>query len=116
MSTNSFRIRFDEIDGFITIYDGIKYLVLFGSKRYDAIYNKIRYLIRKRSGIVDIISQDFARIRIETSNSLPIEKILTFQNVIILIKLVVNNNENNYYYNMFLEKGSDEDKYNTQYF
>ena len=26
------RIRFDKIDGFIGVYDGAKYLVLFGSK------------------------------------------------------------------------------------
>ena len=30
MSPKQLRIRFYEIDGFIKIYDGIKYLVLFG--------------------------------------------------------------------------------------
>ena len=39
-------------------------------------------------------------------NSLPIEKIFTFHNVIILIKSVINKNSNVYYYNIFLEKGS----------
>ena len=38
--------------------------------------------------------------------SLPIEKILTFHNVIILIKSVVIKNKNDYYYNIFLEKVS----------
>ena len=38
------RIRFDEGTGFIRVYDGIKYLV-FGSVKYDAICNRIRYLI-----------------------------------------------------------------------
>ena len=37
------------------------------------------------------------------------EKILTFHNVIILIKSVVNNDKNNYYYNIFLEKGLYKD-------
>ena len=37
-------IRFNEIDGFIIIYDRTRYLVLFGSEK-DAIYNRIRYLI-----------------------------------------------------------------------
>ena len=55
--------------------------------------------------ITDSINQNFARIRIDSYNSLPIEKILTFDNVIILIKSVVNKNKNNYYYNIFLEKG-----------
>ena len=36
------RIRFDKIDGFIKIYDGIRYLVLFGYERYDAMFNRNR--------------------------------------------------------------------------
>ena len=102
-------IRFDEIDGFIKIYDEIRYSVLFGTERYEAIYNRIRYLISKKSGITDIISHNFARIRIDSHNSLLIENTLTFHNVIILIKSVVNKNEN-YYYNIFLEKSLYEDK------
>ena len=39
------RIRFDKIDGFIRIYDRTRYLTLFGSEKYDAIYNRIGYLI-----------------------------------------------------------------------
>ena len=35
------RIKFNKIDGFIRIYDGTRYLVLFGSEKYDSIYNKI---------------------------------------------------------------------------
>ena len=45
-----------------------------------------------------------------------IEKILTFHNVIILIKSVVNNNKNEYYYNIFLEKGLYKGKSDTRYF
>ena len=41
-------IRFEKIDGFIKIYDGIRCLVLFGSKQYDAIYDRFRYLIGKK--------------------------------------------------------------------
>ena len=67
-------IRFNEIDEFIKIYDGIRYLVLFGSGLYDAIYNWIRYLISEKSGITDSINHDFARIRIDSYNSSPIEK------------------------------------------
>ena len=42
------NIRFDEIDGCIKIYDGIRYLVLIGSGLYDATYNRIRYLISEK--------------------------------------------------------------------
>ena len=107
------RIWFKKRDGVIKIYHGIRYLVLFGSEQYNAIYNRIKYLISKKSGITDIISHNFARIRI---NSFPTEKALTFHNVIMLIKSVVNKNKKNFYYFIFLEKGSCEDKSNIQHF
>ena len=44
MVLKQLRIRFDETDGFIRTYDGSRYLVLFGFRLYDAIYNRIRYL------------------------------------------------------------------------
>ena len=30
---------------FIRIYDGTRYLVLFGSEKYNAIYNRFKYLL-----------------------------------------------------------------------
>ena len=54
--------------------------------------------------------------RIDSYNSLPTEKALTFDNVIILIKSVVNKSKNEYYYNIYLEKGSYQAKSNTEYF
>ena len=39
MGAKPLRIRFDKIDGFINIYDGTRYLVLFGPERYNAIYD-----------------------------------------------------------------------------
>ena len=45
------HVRFDKIDGFIRIYDGTRYLVLFGPEKYDAIYNSIRYLVKAVSHI-----------------------------------------------------------------
>ena len=80
------RIRFDEIDGFIKIHDKIRYLVLFDYSHCDKICNKIKYLVSDKSGITDSINHNFAKIRIDLYNSLPTEKILTFHNVIILIK------------------------------
>ena len=70
------------------------------------ICDKIKYLISGKSGITDSINLNFGKIRIDSYNSLPIEKILTFHIVIILIKSVINKNKNNYYYNIFLEEDS----------
>ena len=50
------RIRFHKIDGFIRIYDGSRYLTLFGSQKYDAIYDRITYLISLKNGITYISS------------------------------------------------------------
>ena len=39
------RVKFDDIDGFVRIYDGTRHLTLFGSEEHDAIYGRIRYVI-----------------------------------------------------------------------
>ena len=111
MGAKPLRIWFGKIDQIIKIYDGTRSLVLFRPESYDAIYNRIR-----KNGITDIINHNFARIRIDSYNSLPVEKILSFHNIIILIKSDANKNKNNYYYNIFLEKGSHEGKSNTYFF
>ena len=100
----SLRIRFDKIDGFLRIYDGTRYLILFGSEKYDAIYNRFRYLISLKSIITYVFfSHYYAKIKVDSYDSLPIEKILTLRNVIILIKSVLNKDKNHYYFNMFLK-------------
>ena len=111
------RIRLDKIDGFIMVLDGkVKHLVLFYYGLSDKIFNNIKYLISKKSGITNSINHNFGRIKIDSYDSLPIEKILTFHNVIILIKPVVNKNQNKNYYNIFLEKRFYKYKSNKQYF
>ena len=74
MGSIPLRIRFDEIDGFIKIYDGTRCLVLFCQSWYNEFCDRIKYLINKESGIADSINHNFAKIRIDWYNSLPIEK------------------------------------------
>ena len=110
------RITFSKIDGLIMIVDvEVKPLLLFDYGLFDKICNKIKYLVSKISGITNTINHNFQRIRIDSYNSLPLQKILTFHNVIIPIKSVVNKNKRNYY-NIFLEKSSYRDKSDIQYF
>ena len=59
-------IRFDKADGFIKVFDEIRYLVLIGPEKYDAIYNRIRYFISHKSGIAYVISHNYARIKIDS--------------------------------------------------
>ena len=69
------RIRFDKKDEITRIFDRTRYSALLGSGKYDAIYNRIRYLISLKSGITYIFSHYlFAKIKVESYDSLPIEK------------------------------------------
>ena len=77
------RIRLSKIDGFIRIYDETRYLTL-------------QY----------IFSHYFAKIKVDSYDSLPIEKRLTLHNVLILIKSVLSKDKNHYNYKIFLEKCS----------
>ena len=97
-------IRFDKISGFVRIYDRTRYLILFGSEKFDAIYLMISYKPKKQYHI--FFSHCYAKIKVDSYDFLPIEKTLTLH-VIILIKSVLNEDKNHYYY-MFLEKCSDQ--------
>ena len=55
ISSKPLRITFNKIDGFIRIYGGTKYLVLLGLENYNAIYNRIRYLLSIKSGMIMFI-------------------------------------------------------------
>ena len=44
-------IRLGKIDRFIRVHNKTRCSVLFGSEKYGYIYNRIRYLIRTKSGI-----------------------------------------------------------------
>ena len=71
----SLRIRFDKIDGFIISLDGeIKHLILFDYRLFNQIFNKVKYLITRKSGITNSITYNFGKIRIDSYNSLPIKK------------------------------------------
>ena len=93
------RIRLDKIDRFIISLDGkIKHLILFDYGLLSKICDKIKYLVSKK-----VVLQIVFIIILEKSELT--QEILTFHDVIILIKSVVSKNKNKCYYNIFLEKG-----------
>ena len=98
------HISFDKIHEFIRVYGGIRYLALFGPEIYDVIYDKIRYLINRKSGIKYIIFHNSEKVKIYGFDSFPLEKLLTSHNVIILIESIFNKGQNHYYFNIFSEK------------
>ena len=90
--------------------------LLFDCSWFDETCDGIKYLPSEKSSIADSINRNFARIRIDSHNSLPIENILTFHNAIVLIRSIVNKYKNHYYANIFLGKGSYKDKSGTKSF
>ena len=89
------RCGVDKINGFIRVYDGNKYLIL--CEKHGFIYNKIRYLIRVKSGITHVVSHNYAKMKPDSYDSLPLEKAMIFYNVLILIKSVFNKGTNKYH-------------------
>ena len=61
---------FDKVDWFIRKYDRTRYPMLFGSERYVSIFNRIRYLLRLKSNILNVVLDD----------DLFLEKTLTMHN------------------------------------
>ena len=102
------RIKLDKIDGLLRSFDGTRYLTFFDTEVYDAIYNRIGYLISLESSITYVFLTILRKLKLIAMILLPIEKILTLYNVIILIKSVINKSKNHYYYKIFLEKCSNQ--------
>ena len=62
------------------------------------------YFISLKTGITYVFSHNHARIKIDSDDGLPLEKILALHNAVIFVKSVFNKNQNQYYYDIFLEK------------
>ena len=76
----------------------------FGPEKQDPIYNEIRYLIIQKSDVIYVIFHNYAGIKVDAFDYLPLEKTLTLHTVIIHIKSVLNKDQHHQYYNKFLEK------------
>ena len=88
IDSNPLRIIFDKKDGFIRLCDGTRFLVLLVIAKYDSIYDKIRYIISVKSGSTYVFSHNYASIKVNSYDSLPLEKTMTLCNVIMLVESV----------------------------
>ena len=86
---------FDKVDGLLEIrdYNWITYLVLFGSEKNDAIFNRIKYLINLKSSILSLVSCNYPRVKGYSDGDLPLDGMLSFH-FALLIKQVLNKNRN----------------------
>ena len=79
MDSIPLHIRFDKEDWFFKIYDGIKYLLIFGHCWFDEICDRMKYYSKNlKSCITDSINHHFVTIRIGSYNSLPNRKNIDF--------------------------------------
>ena len=78
MGAKPLQIRFDKVDGFIRVYDRTRYLVLLGAEKCNLIYTRKRYLIAVNSGITYVITDNYAKIKVDSYDSLPQEKNINF--------------------------------------
>ena len=90
--------RYDETD--------CRYVVLFIRERNYVIFKRIRHLMSVKSSITYVFFRNYAKIKVNWFDSLPLEK--SFHNARILINSVWNKYKNNCYCNIFLEKASNE--------
>ena len=80
------RISFSKLDSFIRVYDGTRYLVLFCPEKYYAICNRIRYLVGQESDMTLVYFCNYVSIKIDSCDSLPLEKVWILHNVCLMLK------------------------------
>ena len=73
--TNPLGTRFDKVGGFIRVYDGTRYLVLFVHENYDLICNRIKCLIGEKNGTTYVIYHIYAKTELDSHDSLTFKKI-----------------------------------------
>ena len=64
---------FYKMDGFIIDYDGTKHSTLLGSKKYNYVFNRIKFFIRLKSNISYVVSHNYGKIKIDSDDNLFIE-------------------------------------------
>ena len=62
----------------LEFFNGTRYLVLFSPEKYDAIYNRIKYIISQKSGIPYIFSHYYMKIKVESYDSFASRKNIDF--------------------------------------
>ena len=84
----TFKFENFDHDNILIIFDGTRYVVLFGAEKYDFIYSKIRYLTGIKHAITYIFTHDYTRIKVDSYDSLPLQETWTCHNTITYIKSI----------------------------
>ena len=63
------RIMFDKVDRLIRVYNGATFWGVLDPEIYEAIYDRMRFLIGRKSSITCVISYNYAIIKIDLYDS-----------------------------------------------
>lgn len=74
---------FDEADGYVKKYVRSKYVGLYPPyEKYEGAFERIKYLIIEESNISDAYYHNYVKIKINSSDDLPLEKTLNMNNAV----------------------------------
>ena len=109
-SVNTLSLIIDKVDGYIVEKNGKKYLTLVSTDKnkvvlikYAELWGGIKNLIECDSIKAGVCEKDFMKIKFNSDDNLPLNKILKIHNMTIVIRSVVKEN-GKYYPQIFLDE------------
>ena len=102
-SVNPLHLIFNKVNGYFEETDGNKYLMLVPTneskekiKKYEELLIKIRDLIRSVTKNADDYDENYMKIKFNSDDKLPLNKMIEIPNMTIVVRAVFH--ENNKYY------------------
>ena len=109
-SVNSLYLIFNKVNGYFEETNGNKHITIFPTneskekiKTYKELWIKIRDLIRSVTKNLDDYDQNYVKIKFNSDDELPLNKMIEVPSMIIVVRAVFHEN-NKYYPQVFLDE------------
>ena len=104
-SVNPLYLIINKVDGYFEKINGDKYLMLKKEKieKYEELWSKIRDLIRLITKKLDNYNEKDTKIKLNSDDDLPLNKMIEIPSMIIVVTAVFHEN-NKYYPQFFLDE------------
>ena len=109
-SVNPLYLIFNKVNGYFEEINGNKYLTLVPTnenkekiKKYEELWSKIRDLIRSITKNSDDYDEKYMKIKFNSDDELPLNKMIEIPSMIIVVRAVFHEN-NKYYPQVFLDE------------
>ena len=109
-SVNPFYLMINRIDGFVEQKNGNKYLNIADTnknsevlKKYNQVFNGIKYHINKMNDSDSEYEKDYMKIKFDTDDDIPLNKVLYFPTIAVIIRCVFEQNVK-YYPQVYLDE------------